>query len=38
MFKIPNGDEIKALRQKARLTQAELAKKASVSQSLIARK
>jgi len=33
----PSPEEIKALRKKARLTQQELAKKAGVSQSLIAR-
>ncbi|MHA1301908.1 MAG: helix-turn-helix domain-containing protein [Candidatus Helarchaeota archaeon] len=37
MFNIPNGSEIKALRLKAKLTQTELAKRAKVSQSLIAR-
>ncbi|NVM00840.1 MAG: helix-turn-helix domain-containing protein [Candidatus Helarchaeota archaeon] len=38
MFRIPDGTEIRALRLKARLTQTELAKRANVSQSLIARK
>lgn len=37
MFNIPEGSEIKALRLKAKLTQTELAKRAKVSQSLIAR-
>ena len=37
MFRIPDGTEIRALRLKARLTQTELAKRANVSQSLIAR-
>jgi predicted transcriptional regulator len=37
MFLIPNGDDIKNFRKKAGLTQTELAEKASLSQSLIAR-
>ncbi|MHA1380529.1 MAG: CBS domain-containing protein [Candidatus Helarchaeota archaeon] len=37
MYNIPEGSEIKALRLKAKLTQTELAKRAKVSQSLIAR-
>ncbi|MHA1835992.1 MAG: helix-turn-helix domain-containing protein, partial [Candidatus Odinarchaeia archaeon] len=37
MFIIPTGDDVKRLRKKAGLTQTELAKKANLSQSLIAR-
>lgn len=37
MFKLPNGENIKRLRKKLGLTQAELAERAGVSQPLIAR-
>ncbi len=36
-FKIPNGNDIRELRRKTRMTQADLAKKAGMSQSMIAR-
>jgi len=36
-FRIPTGDEIRDLRRKAGLTQAELAEKAGMSQSMVAR-
>jgi predicted transcriptional regulator len=37
MFELPTGDDLKKLRQKLELTQSELARRAGVSQSLIAR-
>ena len=37
LYNIPDGSDIRTLRLKAKLTQTELAKRAKVSQSLIAR-